>query len=323
MEQEDIIRKIQKLLNLGQSSNEAEANLAMARAQSLLAKHNLEYAMVKDAVVPGGLAEPAPEKREKVTFKRTAQYLWQRELWQAIAEANFCWYWTTHVREVLRHGRESKIRVKRHMVLGKESNVLAVRMMGEYLTDTIESLLPYEKEQVFSRTAHSWRRGFADRLVERINADAEKRKRSKRGQGDGKSLVLRDVYKKEYEANYDALHGEGAYSRKLIADAKWEAEEKEREKVAAEEEAKAEREWLEYLRTESPEARVLREKQEARERLKEQRRRERRWNSRSWGRERAQAADNTDWDAYSAGKKAGDRVSLGAQVKQRERKQLT
>ncbi len=54
IENEGIIRKIQRLLALGQSPNEAEANLAMAKAQELLAKHNLEAAMVKDAFVPGG-----------------------------------------------------------------------------------------------------------------------------------------------------------------------------------------------------------------------------------------------------------------------------
>ena len=174
-----IIEKIKKLLNLAQSSCEAEASLAMARAQELLAKYNLDYAQVKDAELYGHQQE---EKREKTQVNRSAKYQWQVDLWAAIAEANFCWHWVRESTDpilmlikasdypvtmaeimsrleitecyramcnyenigiVKRHidngnirfsiveGSEYRMdyhRMKRHMLLGRESNIAAVNV---------------------------------------------------------------------------------------------------------------------------------------------------------------------------------------------------
>lgn len=67
--QDNTVQKIKRLLKLGLSSNEAEAKLAMARAQELMVKHNLDIAVVQDTPE----AQRA-EKREKVTIDRTAKY---------------------------------------------------------------------------------------------------------------------------------------------------------------------------------------------------------------------------------------------------------
>src|ERR1035438_3258217 len=94
MADDTIAKKIKKLLNLAQSTCEAEATLAMARAQELLAKYNLDYAQVKDADLSGGQPE---DKREKTQINRSAKYQWQIDLWAAVAEANFCWHWVVDV----------------------------------------------------------------------------------------------------------------------------------------------------------------------------------------------------------------------------------
>lgn len=313
-DQEQVIRKIQKLLALGQSSNEAEANLAMARAQELLAKHNLEFEMVKDANVAGGTNAPE-EKREKTRINRSAAYAWQRELWRAICEANFCWYTVVECYDGKRETNRttSQKPVKRHMIIGRESNVIAVKIMGEYLEDTIERILPYPNNERLSRSAHSWKAGCAERLAERIIEQAEARKRASEAPGaESGALVLRSVYEREYQANYDVRYGKGAWAQKLLSDAEWEANREAREKEAQERRERAEREWLEYLQSETPEQKKAREREEAKERLKEARAQERRY--RSWENERRKESRKVDWSARESGAKAGNKISLNTQV---------
>jgi uncharacterized protein YoaH (UPF0181 family) len=315
-EQESIIRKIQKLLALGQSSNEAEANLAMARAQELLAKHNLEMAMIKDAVVAGGTVQ-AEEKRENTRISRSAQYKWQQMLWEAICKANFCWYSVAEVFEGKRGTKAttSKVRVKRHMVLGSESNVMAVRIMGEYLEDTMERILPFPNNERLSRSAISWKTGCAERLAQRVVELAEQRKRESdaaRSTSSGTAIVLRDVYQREYQANYDARYGKGAYARSLARNAEWEAGRAEREVKAKAEREQAEKEWLEYLQNETPAQKKTRERQEAKEAQREEAARRRR--NRSWHNEQRRNAQRTDWDAYQAGREQGNEIGLDSQL---------
>lgn len=311
-----IIARIQKLLSLANSPNEAEAALAMARAQELLAKHNLDFALVQDTYVAGGTKDAPEEKREKTKVtNRSAKYHWQRELWATLCESNFCWHWIVDIFAVnCTHGHQSRVRVKRHMILGRESNVIAVRLMGEYLEDTMERMLPYANSERHSRSAISWKRGVAHRLIERLIAEAERRKKESDKNAAGTTAVaLRSVYDREHEMNHDAIYGKGHYRQKQIQDAEWEAGQEERERRAEEARVVAEKKWLEYLKNESPEQKKEREREEA----KELRREERNWNrrsARSWGRERRDESANIDASAYSAGKEAGAKINLSAQV---------
>jgi len=363
MADNQIAEKIKKLLNLANSPCEAEATLAMARAQELLAKYNLDYAQVKDTELSGG--QPG-EKREKTQVNRSAKYQWQVDLWATIAEANFCWHWVAEVTDPilaymhkakhpvtmadimtgvglkdpihgtmkrweeryvvnaerqdgaqiqysLRSERIEYYRVKRHMLLGRESNMAAVTVMGGYLCDTIDRMVPY---QPASRSDHSWRKGCAERLVERIQAQAEERKNASHPAEAGALICLKDVYASEYEANYDARYGAGKYKQRQIEDAEWEAKREERQREAAEAREKAEREWIEYLRAESPEQKKAREKEEAKERIRQERRAEAqdRRDERHWRTERWREAGKVDREAYRAGKNAGDSISLSKQA---------
>lgn len=324
---DSVIRKIQKLLSMaaGAEGNEAEATLAMARAQELLAVYNLDYAMVAAANVAGGTVAAAPEKREQTDISRSAKMEWQRDLWRTIAEANFCHHWIIYRYEGKRGvGKRSKVAVKRHAVLGRVSNVMAVRLMGEYLEDTIERMLPYPNNERMSRSANSWKAGAADRLCERIREQAEKRMDAPLpvANKNSKALTLRTFSDAEWAANYDARRGEGAWARKLLRDAEWEAGQIEREQRAAEETAKAEREWLEYLQNETPDQKQAREKKEAKERREEERREARR-RPRRYSYRETYDARSADSSAYTAGAKAGNKISLAAQVgKGEEKKRL-
>ncbi len=312
----DVIRKIQKLLAKGSDSRlsggEAEAASYMEMAQSLLAKYNLDFAMVQDAAVEGGTVAPPPEAREKTRVSRSAQYRWQRDIWKAIAEANFCWHSIVEVFDGKRGKGTSKVRVKRHMILGTTSNVAAVRLMGEYLEDTMERILPFANRERLSRSAISWKSGCADRLIERIRAQAEDRKQAGDAGAGCTGLVLRSVYDREYAANYDVVHGTGMWAQRQIRDAEWEAGQEQRDREAAEYREKAEKARLEFLANESPADKAKREKREQAERIKEARASSR--YSRSWNRQRREEASKVDREAYRSGSTAGNSINIGKQV---------
>lgn len=316
MENDNIVRKIQKLLALAQSSNEAEANLAMARAQELLAEYNLELAAVKGAYVEGGTNAPEPEKRERTKIPYSAFYKYQQQLWRALAEANFCWYWVADTTE--EYGKRTDIgievrhrKVKRHMLLGTESNVIVVRMMGEYLEDTMERILPFPNTERLSRSAISWKTGCAERLVQRINLLAAERMEAitKPTESGCTAIALRDVIQAEYEANYDAAYGAGAWAKS-----------RQRQEDAKVAKIKAEEEWEKYLLTESHVEKQLRLKKEAQEAArvaKEQAKWQRRWDNAQRARIR-----NLDHGAYWDGHAEGNDIGLDGQVgtaKERER----
>ena len=128
----DIVRKIQLLLNLAEraAGNEQEAAAAMAKAQELLAKHNLDLSTVQDAAVAGGTNQTAADvKREKIEAKRNATYEWTRRLVKAISEANYCVYFC---RDVPIKSKSGKTRwAKRHAVLGRADNTAVVLVMTD------------------------------------------------------------------------------------------------------------------------------------------------------------------------------------------------
>lgn len=335
-ETEKVMRRIQRLLQIANrstgndgASNEAEATQAMAMAQKLLAAHNLEYALVNEANLGTGTSVAKEEKREKVRISRSAQYRWQRELWKALAEANFCWHSVVEVYEGKRGTKSttSKIPVKRHMIIGRESNVMVVRMMGEYLEDTMERLITsvggFTNRERLGRSAISWKSGCAGRLVERIEEQAEQRK----AEGDagtgakvtGTGLVLRDVYQKEYAANYDVWFGTGAFNRRQIEDAEWKAGAETREAARVAEREKAERDWLEYLQNESPAQKKAREREEAKERIQQAKANARAY--RKWDNERWREASKVDREAFDQGNSAGHSISLDGQISEVGRKE--
>lgn len=311
--QSSLIEKIKKLFEMANrktnndgSSNEAEAAAAMARAQELLTKYNLDMRTIEDTPAKtGGATHRAGGERQKAQVKRSAMYKWQQEFWKRLAEANFCFHWVQKVVE-FRWGKNRK--VKRHVILGSAANVIAVEMMGEYLTETIERLVAqvYPKSECLSKAAISWREGCAERLIERIIEKKEEMKR----QGftsEGvtcTAIAVQDVEKKEYAANYDAKWGEGAYARALKRQAEWEAGRAEREKRYREDEALL----AELRKNETESERKRREEKERREQ-------ERAW--RRYQREQEREAARLDPHAYSAGRTKANDINLDAQLKQK------
>ena len=315
---DNVVRKIQLLLKLAERAkgNEAEATAAMAKAQDILAKYNLDLATVQDKVVMGGVNATKEEvKRERKEAKRNATYTWTHVLYRAVAEANYCRYWTQEVRvESEKSGRTRW--VKRHKVLGRVENTTVVLMMGDYLYATVMRLLPYDKSSWLSADALAWCDGCVERLAERIAAKAEEQRTpdyAKQGEvAYSTALAVRSMAESEAIGNYEADYGKGSWAKKLERDRAWEAR---MEAVAKDREVAMAREKAEFAAkrsAETPVERKKREKQEARDAAKHAE-----WSRKYWERqdrkERAEARRRLS-GAFKAGRQAGGSIGIDGQV---------
>lgn len=231
-----VIARIQKMLartKVGSGTSEAEAQTAMQLAQELMMKHNLDMAVIEAASDDKvrAVERVREESRGKVRYK------WQRELAKYVAEANFCYHlikfdskWrdgryvpcdqpgdhADHVDDgagghscfkndktgvyeyYVRGGRQT---TAQHVLVGRKANVITATLMFQYLTNTIEELVPLENtQQRFSRSAMSWKEGCADRLCERL---ADKR-RDLIAQNDARIKQEDADRKAEAQAKYEA-----------------------------------------------------------------------------------------------------------------------
>lgn len=323
------IEQIQKLLARGSSSNEVEARLALAKAQTLMTQYNLDYATIQDAAIT------INDAREKVPVDRSARYKYQRMLWSALAEANYCWHSTmvdmpvrkalpavdAPVEDYVAFRAAQQVRgKKRHVILGRRSNVTTVKLMGEYLEDTMARMC---QGMGGASAITAWKSGCVDRLIERIQ---ENKVSDIAATGTGNELILKSLADREFAANYDFTRGNGAYAQKLLKDAEWEAGQAERDRRAQEYEAAREKEWLEYLQSETPEQKAQRERRDATAARAEYRRDSRYTGIRDhqrWAGERRKEAERVGNEHYQAGAGAGATISLARQVKERKRKELT
>jgi hypothetical protein len=318
-EQVAIIRKVEKLLALAnrQKGNEAEAAAAAAKAQEMLAAYNIDMAMVEQGSGSSGKREDAKHKG--------GVYLYQRDLWRAVAQLNFCLYWTQarwKSREVKRKDAWGGTRTEdvwairyEHRVVGRTVNVHLSQAMAGYLEQTIERLvmerMGNDNTQRFSRWAVSYRKGAAARIIEKVQdrrdeveaAEAERQRKAEHaaaraGVSTSTTLTIADVRKSEIDANLDFIHGEGYSARKA-----------EQRRKAAEAAAQAEREYAQWAAANPEEARKAEEKA--------QKEAEAYWARRSNRGSGRQASDNVDRGAYWAGYDAAEKVGIDPQTSDR------
>jgi len=315
------IETIQKLLNLAaKAGTPAEAEAAMGKAQELMVKHNLDQATVE-----GG------DKGRRLKDQVTGGFLeWNRWLWQHVADAHFCVYWSQKYRteeKVPQTHRVGGIYVgmrmvhamrRRHALVGRQVNVKLAIGMAQYLEGCIERALKErlqgdpnaQGENMKSKWAHDFRKGAAYRLMSKLQdrrdemkakEEQERRRaeRAARGASTGTSLTISTLEQTEQDANMDFLYGEG-WSAKRRA----EREERARER---EERIRAQREWA----AANPE--------EAARLAEEERKREERNAKRRTGRARygGGSKDRTDWSAYYAGQDAAESIGLDPQAETR------
>lgn len=241
-EQLKAAERIQKILDRAANNpNEHERATAMALAQEQLAKYNLDQGTVEAAV--GGSGKRQQQLVEGGFFK------WHRDLWWAVAQLNFCLYWSqsyttdekvrqTHrVRGEYVGVRMVHARRRRHALIGRTVNVRMTQVMASYLIQSIERVtrdrLADNADNLVSAWAYSFRQGAAedviarlrDRRFEMIEEEAAKLKRAQeRADAEGgttsTALTLASFTKAEEDANADFLHGEGYSARRQEAQEK-------------------------------------------------------------------------------------------------------
>lgn len=315
--QQKAIAKVQKLMALAAgNANEHEAALATERAQAILADLNLSMDDLSAADAQKG---GRSEERLVGGF-----YQHERDMWKAIAELNFCFYWTVKVHyDEETAKRERRKYAHHHRLIGRTVNILASKIMADYLLQTVERLTreycelerPWETYHPRSSTAVSFRKGAAERLIEMINhrrweiLQAERRKAEEQARTaahpgaapSANALVVTGLLKSEHEANYDFMHGEGAYAKVLARRARWEEEDRKLEEAH-------------QLRLQTDEA----YRKEHEKRMRDEARKARNRKGRAYREPRFKG----DHAAFGAGYDRASSVSLDKQVDKEARKAL-
>lgn len=315
-EQLTVLAKVEKLLRLAaKNQNENEAAAATNKAMELLAAYNLDASAVD---IDGSDPNSGKRAEEKLIG---GFYQFERDLWRSISELNFVWYWTQtkYIPPSERHLHRGRVRTHQHVLIGKVVNIAATKAMAGYLMQAIERIVKVEADKVGMPPRSSWavsfRKGSAERVIEKINArrwemmekeeqaaaEAVKRAREAGVANVETALTLAGVKEREDEGNYDFIHGKGA-------SAKRNAERLKRREDQAKAEADAEAAYTKWAAEHPEEAAAAEKKAQA-----EERKRNQRWLNRR-GRSYREPAFKGDWAAYSMGREAGAKIGIDPQA---------
>lgn len=314
--------KIQKLLNLAaKAGTPEEAASATAKAQELLAKYNLTSAAVERS-------SGVTDGRREQALVAAGQREFERDLWSAVGELNFCLVWaqryrTTGIRQVRGvddiTGRRTLLRTDvvndrmamRVAVVGRAVNVAMTKAMADYLLGAIRRVLRDRlgpDASAGSNWAQSFQKGAVQVVVDRLRerraivldeeeAEAKTRERAaSSGASDATALTLVKLSRGEREANMDFIYGEG-WSARQAAERAARAE-RLREREAAE---------AAWAATNPEEA--ARRAREAEAEAAKRSSRTRRSSGRAY-----RGYDTVDWGAFRAGEKAGADIGIDQQV---------
>ena len=309
------------------AAKEAERANAYEKYQQVLLDYNLTQAMVDQT---GAEAEG---RREELKLK-AGVYEWQRNLWEAVAELNFCLYYCNTVwREQKymakdlwtgeRRQRTRWIRGKEHEVIGRMVNTRATINLCTYIEAAIEKATREKiaewigtddkaevTRQLFSRFAVSFREGAADDVIRRINAqrreqlaaeseaaqEAAKRAAEAAASGESHSTALTIASYASNERDLNRDHARGVEPGTTA---------RERAERAARK-AQREREYAAWAAANPEEARKQAEE--------ERKAAERYWARRNANYRGGPAPKERDSRAYSQGRSAGARIGLDIQT---------
>lgn len=308
------IEQVEKLLRLaGKNQNENEAAAATAKAQEILLKFNLDMSVVEQN------SGASSGKREDTKFEG-GLYHYQRDVWGAVAELNFCMYWNQYNWDKDKRSRRGRVGgyMFQHRVVGRSVNVVVTKNMADYILGTIERMARErfpEPSQFFTRRANSYREGLAEAVIGKIYdrrrhllaEDKKKERDAKRaaeklereGVSTATTLTLSTLRKSEKDANTDFIYGEGTSARWAAAEA-----------AAAENYRKREEEYTKWAKA-HPEEAVAKEA----ERRKQRRRS-------SWNAGMGSGSKKRDHGAYYEGQDKGREISIDPQAEGRKVKGL-
>lgn len=259
-----IIERIQKLLALaGNNSNEHEAALAAEKAAAMMAEHNISILSLN--------RQTNTNAARKDKQRKGGLYSWQRDIWKAVAELNFCMYFSIK--------GTTKGSSYEQRLIGSEVNVISAEVLGEYLQQTIDRMgHTWAKDNGyksgFVREAIAYREGLAVGLVARItrimrDREAKAHEESKANTASGSTaLTILDVLGSEHDLNQDYIKGyePGTHARirreyeeraraREEANRKWREENPEQAAAFDEQRERENREWMEeYMKKQAKRA---------------------------------------------------------------------
>ncbi len=210
-----VIEKVQKLRKLARSTNEHEAAAAAAAADRLIQEHGLVEAQLQ---AEGKVeAEPVAEEKDPLTVWRGRAPTWQRQLASGLTRHYDC---AAYLSWDYEHRTSTGGPGLRHNLVGRASDVAAVRYMYGWLSVEIERLA-----QTHKGSGRSWldsfRRGAVQGVLNKLYAS----KKAARGEVEarvavasaidpgtkaGAGLVLYDRRREEAVETMKSLHEEVA-----------------------------------------------------------------------------------------------------------------
>lgn len=327
-ETQDAVRRVEKLLKLAaKNPNQNEAAAATAKAQEILAQYNLDMATVEANSGDTG-------KREEAKTKG-GLYHYQRDMWRAVADLNFCMYWNQY-RYDPNKSRVQKRKIDErwsdeankyvpvyertavkggytfeHKLVGRTVNVASTRVMAQYLEQTIERLtrerLNGDGSQFFTKWAVSFREGIAEAVIEKIMTErrhllAKERKAAMKAKLDAERAAAAGASTATTLTLVEVAASEYAANYDFVyGEGTWAAK-LARQAEAAEAERKEEERYTQWAKENPEEARQLEEAE---------RKRRRSYGARDYS---DRKADKRDYGAYRAGAEVGAKVSIRPQA---------
>lgn len=346
-EQQDAIRKIEKLLRLaGKTTSEGEAASAAAKAQELLLAYNLSEAALT------GDSDKGVRKEDKLNG---GFYEFERDLWSAVAQLNFCMHWcqrswvkrdqasmnTARVQSYQDPWRRTHQLTWQHHLIGRSHNIAATIGMAQYLLQAADRLcrefvtpdLDRTAEDrivglagaLRSRRATSFREGVLERVGEKLWARrqeqlTEERQRQQEDERRAReagmasagsastAVTISSLRQSERDANTDH------YMEAQGCGPNWTARQAAERAERAEKARQAEAEYTRWAAANPEEARAQEAEQEKERRKAEKRRRSGGLGSRGG----TSHEKERDWTAYRAGHEAGASVGIDPQMRQAE-----
>lgn len=340
-QQRKVLPRIEALLRLydkGKHSEEAhvlnEAESALAKAQELLLAYNLSA----DLVGTGSNDGVREEQKLKGGFRQ-----YERDLWQEVAELNFCMYFSSGETVVTAYKRtrpDGSKYIERdekfqylHRLVGRKVNVMATVNMARYLEDAIERLVDERlvqdsAGQRWSKFNIAFREGAASTITHKLfmrrrqlvaEEEAKQREAAERAQqagsagvSTGTALTISSHTQAEKDANNDHANGWQAGKTASLR-AEWQAKQAaqaEANRIAREEHTR----WCEENPEEARKLAEARRKEEEAAEKREARNAARRTGGRYRGwtaaDERREAADA----AYTMGRRAAEKINIDQQM---------
>jgi hypothetical protein len=176
MASDKIIKRIQALLALGQSSNEFEANNANAEAQRLISKHQIEQAEIDSA---GNIKQEIVSVT--INSGSKSNILWKTKLIVALSEVNNCFIYTEK-RETLEVSKTNPNKQASdhtvYIVIGSKPNVELVEILFELILNQVEYFAKEFQPSIKSRTVgksekNSFKLGIVTRIAQRLKDTKE------------------------------------------------------------------------------------------------------------------------------------------------------